>query len=309
MKKIILIGFAAIALAAPIQAEPARPVIEAAIQASPAQRLIALEFFRSAYPGMREDLRSQLKAQYPNLEHNFVDAFLKTWAEHPGVEVALFQKVQTRFEPRIKTLRTQIKTELAASYPNFESRLFKTVKEHSPRAKRRAFLRESYPEVAQAAKEQIQETFPNTQSWYPGKFFKARISGQHPFLDRLQGIVAKDPGFLHRFATQMVTKIRRMSPSLASEWGARQMDARVEFANAMETEFPGMKNKIVTVIEMNDRDLPTEVLSFLRTETQQMRADMRKNLEAEMPGFENFLITTVKTRYPDLQDQLLAILK
>lgn len=311
MKKMILVGFTALTVVGSVNAEPRRPVLEAALKATPSQRFEAARFVRSAYPNLAEDVHAQLKAEYPNLERGVVDAGLQTWREHPGEVLALAKEIKTKFGPRLLALRTAVRAEMESSYPDFENRLQSVLSQHGLVGKWMKFMKASNPGLAQRNRAVVNGSVPEASGWYPGKFLKMRLSaldGSNPLFDKLQGIVERDPELLPKLATRLVERVRAESPDLADDWNKQRFANRRQLREALEAEFPGARDKIVAVVEKTDPGLVSEVATFARTRNESLRADFRKNLEAHLPGFEGRAQETVEARYPDLKGQLLAIL-
>jgi uncharacterized protein YwbE len=296
------------ALAEP-EPEPSRPVIEAAIDASPGKRLEAARFFRASYPGLVPDIYSHMKADYPNLERGVVDAWLTTWNEHPTGAMDVATKVRKDFGPRIKTMRTEIRAELESSYPDFRNRLAAVLDEHGPRSRYRTFVSEQNPELMGQAQDEVRSKLPG---WYPGKLREMWLNaepGSTPVFDRLRGMVTSNPQLGPKLARTLVTMARQQSPNLGEDVARHFIENRGQLVEALKAEFPGAGDKIVAVIERTDPTLPNEVARFVRTEAAPIRADFRKNLEAELPGLQAKVESTIKQRYPDLQQQMLSILK
>lgn len=293
------------------QREPERPVVEAAIGAEPARRLEAARYFRSAYPSFVPDMYSQLKAAYPRLEHGLVDAVLATWKEHPAEGVRIAEKVKERFGQRMVTLRTAVREDLTAHYPNFETRLRRVLEQHGPVSRSRAFLESYDSEALSSARAEVRAQ-PGFEGWYPGKFrerFLAARSGGNPNFDKLKGLVASNPGLFVNLAERLVEKTRTSSPRLAEDLAREMVSNHGALVKALQAEFPGGGDRVVAVVEETDPSLWSEVARFVRTETQSVRADLRANLENELPGFEETMRATISQRYPDLQQQLLTILR
>lgn len=292
-------------------AEPDRPILNAALKASPSQRLEAANFYRSAYPNLPKYVYSDLKSAYPNLEHNVVDALLKTWEQHPGEMIEVANAAREQFGPRMQSLRAQVKAELEASYPNFEERLEKVLAENGVRPRWKKFVEASYPGLIGENRAAVKESFPQAKGWYPGKFremFKNRAPGTNPVLDKLTGIVRDNPQLGPSIARKVVDMTRLRAPNLGEEVAKHFVDNQGQLREALQAEFPGAREKVVAVIEQHDPSLPGEVWSFVREQTTPVRADLRANLDAEMPGFEEIVKTAVQSRYPDLKSQVLAIL-
>jgi hypothetical protein len=287
--------------------EPSRPVREAAIDARAGKRLEAARFFRASYPGLIPDIYSQVKADYPNLERGVVDAWLSTWNDHPTAAMDVASRVQEQFGPRIKSLRTEIRAELEANYPDFRNRLATVLDQHGPVSRWRRFVSEKNPTLAGLAQDR-----GRSQGWYPGKLRDMWLQaepGSAPVFDALRGFVTANPQTAPKLATAMVQTARQQSPQLGEEVARHFIDNRGQLIEALKSEFPGACDKIVAVIERTDPTLPNEVARFVRSEAAPIRADFRRNLEAELPGLEAKIESTIHARYPDLQQQMLRILK
>lgn len=311
MKKLILAGLATLTMVGSGQAEPRRPVLEAALKATPAQRLEAAKFVRSAYPNLAEDMHAQLKAEYPQLERGFVDAALQTWREHPGEVVPLGKEIKARFGARGLAVGNALKAEMRASYPDFDNRFKKVMSQHGLVGKWMKFMESTNPQLAKQNRALLQEAVPQASGWYPGKFLALRLSGSDgstPLFDKLQGIVERDPSLLPRLATEMVERARSQSPHLAEDWNQQRFSNRRRLRDALEAEFPGAQSKIAAVMEKTDPGLVGEVAAFARARNASLRADFWKNLEARLPGIRGRTQKTLEARYPDLKGQLLAIL-
>lgn len=313
MKRVFLVGLATVTIGSQAAyAEPERPVLEAAIKASPSQRLEAVTHVRSAYPNLAEDVHAQLKAAYPELERGVMDAALQTWREHPGEVLDLVKETKTKFGPRASALRKAVRVELETSYPDFENRLSGVLKTHGIASKWLDFVRTNNPELADHNRKKIAASIPEFKNWYPGKFLKMRLSARpdtNPLFDKLQGIVERNPQLLPRLATELVENARSQSPGLIDGWNKQRFENRRALREALESEFPGARQKIVAVVESTDPELPGEVMSFVRGKNASLRADFRKHLDEELPGFETEVQRVVSTRYPELKSQLLAILQ
>ena len=299
--------------AAPVAAQPApepvRPVLQAAIEASPGKRLEAARFYRASYPGLVPDVYAQVKADYPGLERGVVDAWLATWEQHPSDRMELAGRVKDKFGPRLQKVRSAVREELEANYPDFKNRLSAVLDEHGPASRVRKFLANTNPELLSQAQGQIRSRAPE---WYPGKLREMWLNGQagdSPIFDRLRGLVGRNPQLAPKLASSLVRMVRTQSPGLGEDLVRHFLDNRGELIDALQAEFPGAGDKIVGVIERTDPALPSDVPRFVRKEAAPIRADFRKNLEAELPGLEDKIRRTVAERYPNLQQQMLDILK
>jgi hypothetical protein len=291
---------------------PERPVLEAALQASPSKRLEAAKFFRSAYPNLPEELYASLKTEYPNLEHRVVDAGLKTWEQHPGELMNLAFEVKAEFGPRMKTLRGQVAEELESSYPGFRERLKGVLTQNGVGPRYQSFMKQYYPELLQSSRDEVEKVYPQAKSWYPGKFLAMRAQaepGTTPVLDYLRGVVGKNPELGPKLAARIVQMTRQQAPGLAEDVTRHFMQNRGQLREALQAEFPGAREKIVAVIEANDPALPGEVARFVRERAKPIRDDYRANLDKQLPGVEGHVKGVIKARYPEMQDQLLRILK
>lgn len=291
------------------QAEPSRPVLDAAMEASATKRLEAARFFRASYPGLIPDIYSNLKADYPGLEQGVVDAWLATWNEHPTGAMDVAVKVRERFGPRLKTLRAEIAQEMESSYPDFKKRLAKVLKQHGPATRLRELVSADHPTLFALARGEVTDQAPG---WYPGKFRQMWLKaepGTTPAFDHLREFVTANPGLAPKLATAAVQMARQQSPELGEEVARHFIDNRGELVVALKTEFPGAGDKIVDVVERTDPNLPSEVSRFVRTEAAPLRAEFHKNLETELPGVQAKVQSTLQERYPDLQQQMLSILK
>ena len=289
--------------------EPARPVLQAAIEASPGKRLEAARFFRNSYPGLVPDVYAQVKADYPGLERGVVDAWLATWEQHPSDRIELAGRVKDKFGPRIRKLRSAVREEMEAEYPDFKNRLGAVLDDHGPAARLRTFLASYDPELVAQAQETLKSRAPG---WYPGKFREMWMKaepGSSPVFDHLRGMVEKNPRVAPKLASALVKMARTSSPGLGEDVVKHFLNSRGELLDALQAEFPGAGDKIVAVIERTDPTLLSEVARFVHTEAAPIRADFRKNLEAQLPGFEAKVRQTVLARYPNLQQQMLDILK
>ncbi len=289
--------------------EPSRPVLQAAIEASPGKRLQAFRFYRTSYPGLLPDIYAQMKAEYPDLERGVVDAWLATREQHPSGRLELAGRVKDKFGPRIQKVRSAVREELEASYPDFRNRLSGVLDEHGPASRVRNFLSNTNPELLSRTQAQVRSRAPE---WYPGKLREMWLNGEagdSPVLDRLRGMVARNPQLGPKLASSVVQMVRTQSPGLGEDLVRHFLDNRGQLIEALQTEFPGAGDKIVGVIERTDPTLPTEVFRFVRMEATPIRADFRQNLEAELPGLEDKVRQTVAERYPNLQQQMLYILK
>lgn len=313
-KKLLLAGSLTLSVAAAASANPAddRPVLQAALQATPTKRHQAVEFVRKAYPSLPQDLYAQLKASFPDLEHDVVDAGLATWERHPGEVMAIAQKAKAKFGSRITTLRTAVRQELESSYPDFRNRLETVLSEHGRGQRFQKFIQAYDPELLPALRKEAGAELPESKGWYPGKFRQMWLNskpGENPGFDRLRGIVQQNPGLAPKLAAKMVHITRQRDPHLAEDLVKNVLDNRGELREALNAEFPGIKEKVVAVVERVDSKLPGEVATFARAEAAPLRADFKAALEKEMPGFEGTVRHTLQSRYPDLQQQLLRILK
>ena len=290
-------------------AEPERPVLEAAQKATPRQRMMAADFLRTAYPGLQKDMYSQLKANYSELEHGWVDAALATWRQHPGEVMGIAEEVREKFGPRMKSLRMKVRGEMEASYPDFRNRLGAVLSEHGVAARWVAFMEGYDPELLDQVRSKVKETRPG---WYPGKFRKMWSEaepGETPVFDKMLGFVKKNPNMGPKFVSKAVEMTRLRSPKLAEDAVKYFVADHGRLREALASEFPGAREKMVAVIEAHDPDLPGEVARFVRSKTSSIRADFRANLDHELPGFENKVEALINERYPELKSQLLARLR
>jgi hypothetical protein len=299
--------------AAPVAAqpapEPARPVLQAAIDASPGKRLEAARFYRAAYPGLIPDVYAQVKADYPGLEEGVVDAWLTTWEQYPSERMELAGRVKDKFGPRLQNVRSAVREEMETNYPDFRNRLSAVMDEHGPAARVRRYLSSTNPELLGQAQSQVRSRAPE---WYPGKLREMWLNGQggdSPVFDRLRGLVSRNPQLGQKLASSLVQTVRTQSPGLGEDLVRHFLDNRGELIDALQAEFPGAGDKIVGVIERTDPALLSEVARYVREEAAPIRADFRRNLEAELPGLEKKVRQTVAERYPKLQLQMLDILK
>lgn len=312
IKKIVIASLTALTLASGASAEPERPVIDAALQAQPAQRLEARRFVLQAYPGLRKDMYSQMKAQYPTLERGLTDAFLQTWTQHPGEMMAISAEVKEKYGPRMKAVRSSVLTELEASYPDFKNRLGAVLEEHGPASRWMRFVSDYDPTILPTVRAEVKKEFPEAEGWYPGKFrqmIRQAGPGENPVLDKLRGFVTKNPDFAPKLARKMVDLARARNPQMGEDLVKHMVDNRGSLREALKAEFPGAADKIVQVVTNTDPELRGEIGRFVRSRTVSQRADFRANLEAQLPGFEVSVERTLKSRYPQLQDQVLKILK
>ena len=290
-------------------AEPSRPVLQAAIEASPGKRLEAFRFYRASYPGLLPDIYAQMKAEYPDLERGVVDAWLATREQHPSNRLELAGGVKDKFGPRIQKVRSAVREELEASYPDFRNRLSAVLEEHGPASRVRSFLSSTNTELLSRAQAQVRSRAPG---WYPGKLREMWLTGEagdSPVFDRLRGLVARNPQIGPKMASSLVQMVRTQSPGLGEDLVRHFLDNRGELIDALQAEFPGAGDKIVGVIERTDPTLPSDVARYIRKEAAPIRADFKENLEAELPGLEDKVRRIVAERYPNLQQQMLDILK
>lgn len=312
-KSLILTAITALAVTVTVNPcaaeEPQRPVLEAAHKATPRQRMEAADFFRTAYPGLPQDMYSNLKATYPELEHGVVDAALSTWKQHPGELLAIAEEVRAKFGPRLKSLRTQARHNMEASYPNFRERLQEVLSQHGPAARWVSFMEGYDPGLLENLRSNAKKQRPG---WYPGKFRKmwaTAKAGETPVFDALLGFVKKNPELGPQAAAKAVEMTRSRAPGLAEDVTKQFLRERGRLREALQVEFPGGREVMLSTIESHDPELPGEVARFVRSKTVDLRADLRTNLESELPGFEAKVEELLSERYPDLRAQLLARLK
>ena len=224
------------ASAAPVAAqpapEPARPVLQAAIEASPGKRLEAARFYRASYPGLAPDVYAQVKADYPGLERGVVDAWLATWEQHPSERMELAGRVKDKFGPRLQKVRSAVREELEASYPDFRNRLSAVLDEHGPASRVRKYLAGTNPELLSQAQGQVRSRAPE---WYPGKLREMWLSGkvgESPVFDRLRGLVARNPQLAPKLASSLVQMVRTQSPGLGEDLVRHFLDNRGELIDA-----------------------------------------------------------------------------
>lgn len=313
IKSLAIASLTALSLISSVSAEtPDRPVVEAALNAQPGKRLEAHRFVLKAYPGLAQDMYSQMKSQYPSLERGVTDAALDTWAKHPGEVLALAGEVKSQFGPRMKAVRSAVLAELESSYPDFKNRLEDVLQEHGPASRWFRFVSQYDPTLLPAVRAEVKAEFPEAQRWYPGKFRQMRAqagAGTHPILDRLRGFVTKNPDFVPTLARKMVILARAQNPQIGEDLAQHFLDNRGTLREALKVEFPGAADKIVQVVTDTDPKLRGEIARFVRAKAAPIRADFRASLETQLPGFEEQAERTLKSRYPQLQEQVLQILK
>lgn len=294
-KRIIHLGLASMLCISAAQAEPQptrEVVLEAAQQATPTQRFQAAKFLEKAYPGVQNDLRSQLKSHYPQLEHKIVDAGLTTWEKHPNLFWDIRRDVRKQFGPRIKSLRDSVMTDMEKEYPNFQARLSRVLEEHGMASHWVRDVETKAPGFLGRLKAKT--------GWYPG---------------RLRALFQNDPDSLAEVRIEpqkfrvLVTAFRSQAPSFAQEWASRRTARRMELVSALRQEFPGGGPHLVAAIEKNDPTLMGEVWSMVGEKTTGFRADLKAEVDAVLPGVDQRLCSLVESRYPDLKPQILKILK
>ena len=277
------------------QAEPQPTrdhLIETAQKASPTQRFRAMKFVEKAYPGVQKDIRGQLKAHYPELEHKMVDAGLAAWEKHPDLFWQLRKEVRAEYGPRMKTLRASVLADLETQYPNFEDRLRKVLSEHG--------LATHWVRDVENKAPGFLERIKSRTGWYPGK---------------LRALWKKDPDSVAEVRIKpqrvraLVNAFRNQAPAFAQEWAENRSHRRMELVSALREEFPGAGPRVVASIERNDPALMGEIWTLVRRQTSDFRADLKAEVEAVLPGLEKRMTGLVESRYPDLKPQVLNILK
>jgi len=173
-------------------------------------------------------------------------------------------------------------------------------------------MREYHPELLQASRNRIEQTFPEARGWYPGKFLAMKLEaepGSSPLVEAISRVTESQPDLAPRVAAQIVKLARRQSSSLARDVTDHFLQNRGQLRDALRAEFPGAREKIVVVIESTDPGLVGEVLSFVRQEATPIRKDFRQNLEQKLPGLEQRIKSIVASRYPQIQKQILEKLQ
>jgi hypothetical protein len=283
---------------------PQRPVLEAARQASPTARWQAAQHFRQAYPGLPADLHSQLKAQYPTLEHAVVDAALDTWEAHPGLGAKIAQDVELKYGTEISAARQDVAKALEAAYPNFRVRLARVLEEKGMLATWQRFVAGYDPGLA----EELRSILASNGAWRPGALRTALLTGQgsRPVLERLTEM-GQEHGA--ETARQAIAVVRRRAPGLAADFTVRWLEGRQELANALRAEFPGAGKVVAQTLQAKHPQLVSQILATVEPQTREARADLRANLDARLPGFTGRCESLLMARYPNLRPEMISILK
>lgn len=314
LSRIIITTCTGIALcvgAAGAQQFPERPVLEAAQKATPTQRVRAFQHVQKAYPGVAKQMHSQLKAEYPQLEHKLVDSALAAWEQNPGHVLSLMEEIEQKHGQELKLLRQEIRAELETSYPNFRARLKAILDEKGLQPRWLAFLTEYDPGLVPEVKSSLEGEYPVLARWEPGKFRQLwwdREPGTHPLLDKLRSVLGEDPSRGPKLAKKVLAIVRQRTPGLAEDYAVHWFDQRRELIEALQHEFPGAAMKIAQLVEDKHPELRHEIRQIVESKGQPMRAAMRREVEARLPGFEDKALALLDGNYPNLRSDLLKIL-
>lgn len=313
--RIILTTFTGIALcvgSASAQQFPSRPVFEAAQKAPATQRVEAFRHLQNAYPDVAKDMYGQLKAKYPNLEHQLVDSVVAAWEQNPGHLLKLATKIEEQHGEQLLALRRDIREELESSYPNFRPRLKTVLEEKGLQPRWLAFLNEYDSGLLPEVKATLVQENPAWQNWKPGMFrerFLDEAPGSRPLLKFARRMFEEDPSRGPRLAKKVLEVVRNRAPGLAEDYAVQWIDQRRELVEALQAEFPGAGMKIARVVEAKHPQLRADIQKLVEAEGQPLRASLRREINTRMPGFEETALTTLDSRYPNLRTELLGILK
>ncbi len=279
---------------------PDRPVLNAFVEASPRQRLLALRMVEQQRTTLGPQIRADLSEIYPNFSESLVRAALNTIDEHPGQALVLWESTRARFGPRLDNLRRAVREDLEATYPDFQNRLDRALSSHlTPPFL--SIIQESHSaHLGEPSSDLLFSQSPSV------KTLRERLT-----LARTRGISQKEGQQILARRSRLIELFRQRldaQPELASRLLERRTAQRRAALESLQREFPGAAEIVLLAVERTDPGLGTEVGRHLLAESAGLRGRLWVHLEQELPGLEAALRTVVEKRAGDLRVHLMRIL-